>query len=211
MTNVYKTSADSFSEFVNKSQYFSPFFSFITVFYIYFAIGIRSDTIWKYLFWVVNFGFFANLFAMAKAMSKNLYYYQFEYFKHLVWFETILFGFNEWGYVYINFIKIRSLIKTLKTRFWSLIIYSLLLYTLVCRIIITHYELQEEDQKLKGIEPEEKSVHFHTYLYVPMGVIEVIFLYLIIKNITKEDDNKSKNILNILLHSSLSRMFIGKY
>jgi len=207
MTLTYKTSADTFSDFVNKSQYFSPFFSFITVFYIYYAIGIRSDTIWKYLFWVVNCGFYANLFSMAKAMSKNLDY-NFYIYKNLVWIETIFFGINEWGFVYINFIKIRSLIKTLKTRLWSCIIYSLLLYTMLCRFTISYYELQEEEEKMNGGTPEEKSVHIHTILYVPMGIIEFIFLYLIVVNIVSEEDNKSKNILNILLHSSLSRMFI---
>ncbi|ORX50298.1 hypothetical protein BCR36DRAFT_326890 [Piromyces finnis] len=208
MTTTYKTVSESFSDFINKSQYFNPFFSFIAVFYIYFAIGVRSDTIWKYLFWVVNCGFFANLFSMAKALSKNLNYFGFKYFTHLVWFETILFGINEWGFVYINFLKIRSLISTLRTRIWSGIIYSLFFYTMICRIIISYYELDEENQLLNGETPIEKSVKIHTILYVPMGVIECIFLYLIIINIMSEEDNKSKSVLSILLHSSLSRMFI---
>ncbi|OUM61740.1 hypothetical protein PIROE2DRAFT_62326 [Piromyces sp. E2] len=62
---------------------------------------------------------------------------------------------------------------------------------------------------MEGKTPQEKSVRIHTILYVPMGIIEFIFLYLIVVNIVSEEDNKSKNILNILLHSSLSRMFIA--
>jgi len=203
---------DSFTEFVNKSQYFNPFFSFLAISYIYFAIGIRSDTIWKYLFHVVNCAFFANLFSMAKQISKNLNYYHFEYFRHLVWIETIFFGLNEWGFIYINYIKIKSCIKSLKSKVWSYIMCLLLLYTLLIRIVITYFELLEEKEKLNGNKNvKEISVKFHSVLYLPMGILEFVFLLHIIINLSKAQDKKYKNILSILLHSSLSRMFIVSF
>jgi len=212
MANTYTPVSTSLTDFINKSQYFNPFFSFLTISYIYFAIGIRSDTIWKYLFHVVNCAFFANLFSMAKKISINLNYFHFEYFRHLVWIETIFFGLNEWGFVFINFVKIKSCIKTLKSKIWSYIMWLLLIYTLIIRFVITYFELIEEQEKINGEKKvKEVSVKFHSLLYLPMGILEFIFLFLILKNLSETQDKKYRNVLNILLHSSLSRMFIVSF
>jgi len=210
MALTYKLLVETVSDVINKSQYFNPLLSWLVVTFIYFSIGIRSDTIWKYLYEVTNWGFYASLFSIIKFVSKNLNYKYMELYRYFVWPETYCFGFNEWGLVYINFIKIRSCIKTLKSKTWNLLIYAFLVYTQICRTIITYHEINEEKQKEDGVKNVEiLSVRYHAILYIPMGIFELIFLYLIIKNMLKEKDQKSRSVLNVLLHSTLSRMFIG--
>ncbi|ORY20276.1 hypothetical protein LY90DRAFT_676834 [Neocallimastix californiae] len=209
MALTYKLLVETVSDVINKSQYFNPLLSWLVVTFIYFSIGIRSDTIWKYLYEVTNWGFYASLFSIIKFVSKNLNYKYMELYRYFVWPETYCFGFNEWGLVYINFIKIRSCIKTLKSKTWNLLIYAFLVYTQICRTIITYHEINEEKQKEDGVKNVEiLSVRYHAILYIPMGIFELIFLYLIIKNMLKEKDQKSRSVLNVLLHSTLSRMFI---
>jgi len=206
---IYTIVVDSISDILNKSQYFNPLLSWLVVSFIYYSIGIGSDSIWNNLYEVTNWGFYATLIAVLRFVSKNLGYEYVEFYRYLLWLETYCFGFNEWGYVYINFIKIRSCIKSLRSKTWSFFMYSFLVYTQICRTLIAYFEFNEEKQKAIG-EKNIKilSIKSQAILYIPMGIFELIFLYLIIKNIIKEEDQKSINVLNILLHSTLSRMFI---
>jgi len=203
---------------VNKSQYFNPIFSWFVVAYTYYAVGRNSGSIWKYLYYVTSFGLFANVVVIIK---EYLYLKNFHinYVMYTVWFETYLYGINEWGFVYINFQKIRSCIPFLKRRFWLVFIYALLVYTLFCRTMIAYYKADEEYDKyikchLNIIEDTDittKSTKFHAFLYIPIGVVELIFILSVMKEYFSEKSNTIKKELSALLHSTLFRTLISKY
>ncbi|KAG4088573.1 hypothetical protein H8356DRAFT_1008672 [Neocallimastix lanati (nom. inval.)] len=200
---------------VNKSQYFNPIFSWFVVAYTYYAVGRNSGSIWKYLYYVTSFGLFANVVVIIK---EYLYLKNFHinYVMYTVWFETYLYGINEWGFVYINFQKIRSCIPFLKRRFWLVFIYALLVYTLFCRTMIAYYKADEEYDKyikchLNIIEDTDittKSTKFHAFLYIPIGVVELIFILSVMKEYFSEKSNTIKKELSALLHSTLFRTLI---
>jgi len=215
----YKIMTDMLSDNLNKSQYFNPFFSWVVVVYTYYSIGINGGSIWKYLYYNATVGFIAICISMTYSMAEGLNY-KYETFIKLIWIEELLWNINEWGYVFINFIKIRTCIKSLKKRYWMGIIYTLFFYTLIVRSYLCHLDHDYKLNKyLKGgkLSDEEEKTYSkssnicNSFLYFPLGVVCVIFIYFIFVEFIKEDDKNTKNVLSILLHSTLSRMLLGIY
>jgi hypothetical protein len=200
---------------VNKSQYFNPIFSWFVVAYTYYAVGRNSGSIWKYLYYVTLFGLLANIVVIIKEYLylKN---YHIEYVKYTVWLETYLYGINEWGFVFINFQKIRSCIPFLKKKFWMIFIYILLVYTIFCRTMIAYYKIGEEYEKFRNchlkveqdLNVTTKSTKFHATLYIPIGVVELIFILSVLREYFNEKANTIKKELSALLHSTLFRTLI---
>lgn len=197
---------------VNRSQYFNPIFSWFVVAYTYFAVGRNCGSIWKYLYHVTSFGLLANVVVIIKEYLylKNIYI---NYVVYIIWIETYLYGLNEWGFVFINFQKIRSCIPLLKKKFWMYFLYTLLVYTMFCRTMIGYYKIDEEYVKYtnchKNIQPDfsvtTKSTKFHAFLYIPIGIVELIFIIIVMKEYFSEKSNAIKNELSALLHSTLFR------
>ncbi|ORX80075.1 hypothetical protein BCR32DRAFT_269068 [Anaeromyces robustus] len=189
---------------VNKAQYFGPFISWVIVTYCYFDIGRNAGPIWKYLFYVVSFGFLANILDIIKliSMEKKLY---FEYIRYVVWVNTYLFGINEWGFLYINFTKIRACVKMLKGKIWCIFMNIFLVYILFCRTLITMHKFNEDyDEYYHGKNDKPKlSSSYHALSYIPIGVIEVIFLIFVI--IQYFNEKGAKNEIIVLFHSTLTR------
>ncbi|ORX50300.1 hypothetical protein BCR36DRAFT_412327 [Piromyces finnis] len=212
----YKTMSELLSDNINKSQYFNPFFSWVVVVYTYYSIGINGGLIWKYLFYNATVGFIAICISMTYSMAENLNY-KYELFIKLIWIEEFLWNVNEWGYVFINFIKIRSCIKSLKKGFWMCIVLILFFYTLIIRSFLCYYDYNYKLNKYKNggklsNDQEQDYSHYSNmcngFLYFPLGIICFVFIYLIFVEFINEDDKNAKNILSILLHSTLSRMLL---
>jgi len=194
---------------VNKAQYFGPFLSWLVVTYCYFDIGRNAGPVWKYLFYVVTLGFLANVTDIIKqiSMEKKLY---FEYIRYAVWISTYLFGINEWGFVYINFTKIKACIKPLRNKLWSILMNVFLIYILFCRTIITLHKFHEDyDEYYNGKnEQTKKSSSYHALSYIPIGIVEVILVLIVIIQYVKEKNGNDKNEITVLFHSTLTRNLI---
>jgi len=210
--NLWKFLADT----CNKSQYFNPLFSWFVVVYTYYAVGKNAGAIWKYLFYVVTAGFIANVLALIKtyAFESNFYI---QYVKYMNCVETIFFGLNEWGFVFINYKKISSCVNTLKSKFWHYLVYIFLGYVMFCRVMIAYYKVDEEYMKytekhmgLTHVDRTEQSTRFHAALYIPIGIIEFLFIMAVIIQYFKEKSGNIRKELSTLLHSTLFRMLISK-
>ena len=212
LINVWKYLADD----VNKSQFFNPLFSWIVVSYTYYAIGRRGGAIWKYLFIVVTFGGIANVIHILKTYAYESNYYL-RYVKYLNWVDTYFYGLNEWGFVFINFTKIRACVNILKHKFWTIFMYILLIYITFCRSMIAYYKVDEDYTKYFGkfngnpnVEINEKSTRFHAALYIPLGVIELILILCVIIQFIKKS-NPNRQEFSSLLQSTLLRMLLSKF
>ncbi|OUM61742.1 hypothetical protein PIROE2DRAFT_12200 [Piromyces sp. E2] len=196
------------SSSVNKAQYFCPLFSWFAVTYTYFAIGRKgAGPIWKYLFYVVTFGFFANIFDIIKSISFETRTY-YDVIKYIAWIETYLYGLNEWGFVYINFKKIKACVKLLNNKIWSIFIFVFLIYILFCRTVITLFKYKEDLEKYNGIKPRDDSIDMHVMLYIPIGIVEIILIGCVIEQFMRERKSTVRNELSILFHSTLSRTLL---
>jgi len=212
---VYKTIFKSLADMVNKAQYFNPIFSWLVVFFSYYSIGNQGGVIWKYLLYATSLGLIATCFNMAYIISENLNYYYYDKFLLLIWIEGICWTFNEWIYIYISYIKIKSCIKVLKKKFWKIILYIILIYTLIVRFVLVYLDYTQNLKKMKY--PEDKYItkdpvfknrkeFAYGLLYFPLGLICISFVFFIIKEIIEENDESNRNVILILLQSTLSRM-----
>jgi len=196
---------------INKAQYFCPIFSWFAVTYTYFTIGRKgAGPIWKYLFYVVTFGFLANILDITKQISLETKFH-FETMQYISWIETYLFGLNEWGFVFINFKKIKSCVKLLNNKIWSVFISLFLLYILGCRTIITRSKFKEDWSRYIGQAYEDKSINYHAILYIPIGIVEIILIVCVIDQYLSEKKSTIRNELSILFHSTLSRTLMSKF
>ncbi|ORX50299.1 hypothetical protein BCR36DRAFT_352332 [Piromyces finnis] len=195
---------------INKAQYFCPIFSWFAVAYTYYSIGRKGGgPIWKYLLYVVTFGFLANVLDIVKNISYEKRYH-FESIQYISWVVTVLFGLNEWGFVYINFKKIKSCVKLLNNKIWSGLIVVLFIYVMFCRVIITKYKFKEDWAKYNSEEANSstytnKSLNLHAMLYIPIGMVEIILIICVIEQYITEKKNMVRNELSILFNSTLSR------
>jgi len=196
----YISFATTFSSIVDSSRFFSPVLSSLLVTYIYFVIGAHTkNSLWKLLYYVCNSGLISNLFYTLRyiAISLNMKPYNII----LEWPEAIFFGFYEWGLVYLNFVKIRTCIKTLQIKFWKIFINLLFLFTMGFRLFTTY--CSNANIKISFLD-EDKT---NAIIYTPIAILEIYFIILIIYTILNEDDDdKSRESLGILLNSSLTRM-----
>ncbi|ORX80074.1 hypothetical protein BCR32DRAFT_294044 [Anaeromyces robustus] len=203
-------------DIANKSQYFNPLFSWFVVAYTYIAVGRSSGTIWKYLFIVTSFGFIANVLDIVK-----VYFYErndrIETFSKFNMIQTYFYGLNEWGFVYINFCKIRTCIKLLRNKIWVIFMYLFLVYTMFCRTMIGYHKMDEEVTKYRNkfncisnqdTTKTENSTRFHTSLYIPIGVIEIILISFVVHEYFNGKSEAVRNELSTLFHSTLFRTLI---
>jgi hypothetical protein len=207
-TNI-KNISDLLGEEINKAQYFSPLFSWFVVTYTYYTIGRKNGTIWRYLFYVTTFGLIANVLDIIKKVSVGRQYH-FNVFIQINWISTIFYGLNEWGFVYINYSKIRACVELLKTKIWVVLIYSFLCYILICRIIITYYKNQEEWEdytKYCLLKNSRFSSQLHALIYIPIGLLELGLIICVLNQYLKEKKilSSTKTELYVLFHSTIGR------
>jgi len=212
---VYKNVFDSLAEVVNKSKYFNSIFSWLVIFFTFYSIGNRGGVIWKYLLYATTLGLIATCCNIVYTVSKNLDYYHYDKFILLIWVEGICLTFTEWIYIYINFLKIRSCINILKKNLWRVIMGIILVYSLIIRIALVYFDY---NQYLKAMEnPEDKYIMedpnykslkntAYAFLYFPLGLICLSFIYFIIKELVEENDEFTRKVIYIVLQSTLSRM-----
>ncbi|ORX79523.1 hypothetical protein BCR32DRAFT_294382 [Anaeromyces robustus] len=216
---LYKSLFNSLSDVTNKAQYFNPFFSWIIVTYTYFSIGARGGAIWRYLYIVTTLGFMAICCNAFYTLSEKVVIHNdrdYLYAVKLTWIEGFLWTFNEWGYIYINYVKIRSCIRKLKNKFYTFGMYGLLVYGLIIRVILCsldyNYRIERYNNGFNDLsdarvnEWNTKKNHAHFAMYFPFGIISFIFIYHIAIELMGENDKYTRNILTILLHSTLTRM-----
>ncbi|OUM68389.1 hypothetical protein PIROE2DRAFT_3993 [Piromyces sp. E2] len=209
---TYKLVVETLSEIVNKSEYFNPFFSWVIIAFTFFSIGIHGGPIWKYLFYCATIGFIAISCAFCYTIAENLNY-KVEMFVKLIWVEGYLWTINEWFYVYINYVKIQTCIKSLRKQCIKIILYMILGYSLYfrTRLNMKEYDIKWytlTDKKYNQEEYEKERSKYITFLYLPPGIICAVFIFYIIKELLQENSNYQKNVLSSFLHSTLSRMLI---
>jgi len=216
---LFKNFFDGLSDITNKAQYFNPFFSWMIVTYTYFTIGARGGAIWRYLYIVATLGFMAICCNAFYTLAEKVVVYtdrDYLYIVKLTWVEGFLWTFNEWGFIYINYIKIRSCIKALKNKFYSFGMYALLVYGLIIRIFLCsldyNYRVDKYNNNFENPSSERenewktKKNHAHFAMYFPFGLISFIFIYHIVVELMGENDKYKRTVLSILLHSTLTRM-----
>jgi len=91
----------------------------------------------------------------------------------------------------------------------------ILVYSLIIRIALIYFDY---NQSLKVMEnPEDKYIMedpsykslrntAYAFLYFPLGLICVSFIFFIIKELIEENDELNRNVIYIMLQSTLSRM-----
>jgi len=206
------------SNMVNKSQYFNPFFSWVIIVYTYFSIGIHGGKVWKYLFYFATCGFIASMVNTIFTISSLLNLDQMKYL-NLFWVEHFFWGVNEWGYMYINFLKIKTCISKLNKKIWETVLCFFLIYTIAIRMIITYLDINgrkaviEKNKKIGGNEKYDygKSAYYNCALYLPLGILCTIFVCLIFQKFASEQNKNKRSIFSVILHSTLARMLFGKY
>jgi len=206
---VFKTLVD----LINKAQYFNPIFSWVIVSFTYFSIGIQGGAIWKYLFYTSSAGFIATCCGMVYNVSNTLIVEK-NIFVYLTWVEGIFWTLSEWGYVFINFVKIKTCISTLRKKRWKFIMGIILLYSLVVRTRLMYLDFDKRIQDMKNYRGKKIDLtqynkskdNAHALLYCPLGLVSALFIYYTIKEFISVKDDSTQNILSILLHSTLTRM-----
>jgi len=194
--------------YINKAQYFSPIISWFVVTYTYFIIGRKGGPIWKYLLYVVSFGMIANCLDIIKEISMNTRFY-FNIIIYVSWIETIFFGLNEWGFVYINYKKVKSCVKLLNNKFWTVFISLFLIYISICRIIVTKSQFAEDKKKYNGETVKETSSSIHAMIFIPIAIVEICMIVCVMEQYFNKN-NKLNEELSILFHSTLSRTLMSK-
>ncbi|ORX50302.1 hypothetical protein BCR36DRAFT_257804, partial [Piromyces finnis] len=104
---------------------------------------------------------------------------------------------------------------------WIIVVYTYfsIAYTLVIRIVIAHTEITGRvdvyinNKKTGKNDKFDDSIlnYFNGALYFPLGILCTVFIFLIFQKFITEDNNESRNVLSVLLHSTLSRMIFGKF
>ncbi|ORY22358.1 hypothetical protein LY90DRAFT_675901 [Neocallimastix californiae] len=203
-TNIYPALFKSANEdVVERSQHFNPFFSWVMVTFTYFTIGIRGGKVWKYLFYCSTAGVVATALSVTVTLSRKLDYNSSK-IENLKYIEGPLWTLTEWGYTYINYIKVKSCIKSLRRPFWNIIMIIILIYSLSLRFYLSY--LDKYENGLDKSYYERKKDTYHGLVFFPLGVVSLIFIYFIFKEFVEEKDKKNRNIINVLLHSTLTRM-----
>eukprot|EP00833_Pecoramyces_ruminatium_P000859 jgi/Orpsp1_1/1174891/evm.model.c7180000051858.1 len=183
---------------VNETQFYAPGLTFIIVLYVYIIIG--EGKIWKYLLVTTLSSFIASTLTSLFNALKN--YISLDYILQLKWYEAILWHINEYGYVYISFLKLKIVVTELQKKYWVYIMRILFFYNLFIRFLIAY-------ATVTGRKNSAGS-HFLGLSLFPLSLVEITFMYLIIKTFIKEANEYEvyKNIISIMLKSTLTRMFL---
>eukprot|EP00833_Pecoramyces_ruminatium_P004817 jgi/Orpsp1_1/1178849/evm.model.c7180000066934.1 len=183
---------------VNDTQYYMPGLTFILVLYVYVIIG--EGKIWKYLIGVTLSGLLASIFTALFNILRD--YFPLDYVLQLKWIETIFWHFNEYGYVYISFLKLQIVVPELKKKYWKYIMSITFFYNLLVRLLISAATVH-------GRKSSAGS-HLLGFSLIPLSIIELIFMFLIIKTFIYQSNHNSiqKDVIYTMLTSSLTRMFL---
>ncbi|ORX52889.1 hypothetical protein BCR36DRAFT_411255 [Piromyces finnis] len=183
---------------VNKTQYYGPSLSFILVLYTYIVIG--EGKLWKNLLSVTFYGFIAV--SLTSLFDTFKLYFTLDYVLQIKWLEAIFWHLNEYGYVYISYIKLQTVVNALKKKYWDYIMKGLFVYNIIVRFIIAAANVAGRTSSAGS--------HLQGLTFLPLALVEVVFMYLIIKTFIEQSNNNSmsKDIVSTMLTSSLTRMFL---
>ncbi|ORX80085.1 hypothetical protein BCR32DRAFT_294051 [Anaeromyces robustus] len=208
-TTVSKNVISVLADLVNHSYFYSPFIVWLLVSYVYYSIGIRTgNKSWRYLNQICSFDVVAKLFyAIVKVSNDTNFEYK-EVFMYSKYIERVFFSFSEWGLVYLNFIIIRSYIKSLKSKIWTILINLLFIFILCSQLYSSYYDLEYEKNGNLDRTYKRKAENIYNSSYIPIGIIETYLIILIIYKSIRKDKDKSKDGLTGFIKGSLSRMLI---
>ena len=195
---VYSNITIEMLDHVNKTQYFVPSLSFIFVLYTYCVIG--EGRLWRHLLHVTFYGFIAvTLTGVFDALKP---YFPLDYVLQIKWIEGIFWHLNEYGYVYISYIKLQTVVNALKKKYWDYIMKILFVYNLIVRFVIATVTIAGRTSSAGS--------HLQGLTFLPLALVEVAFMYLIIKTFIEQSNSNgmNKGIVTTLLTSSLTRMFL---
>ncbi|ORX52888.1 hypothetical protein BCR36DRAFT_349495 [Piromyces finnis] len=183
---------------VNKTQYYGPSLSFILVLYTYIVIG--EGKLWKNLLSVTFYGFIAV--SLTSLFDTFKLYFTLDYVLQIKWLEAIFWHLNEYGYVYISYIKLQTVVNALKKKYWDYIMKGLFVYNIIVRFIIAAANVAGRTSSAGS--------HLQGLTFLPLALVEVVFMYLIIKTFIEQSNNNSmsKDIVSTMLTSTLTRMFL---
>jgi len=183
---------------VNKTQYYGPSLSFILVLYTYCIIG--EGKLWKHLLRVTFYGFIAV--TLTSIFDTFKLYFTLDYVLQIKWIEGIFWHLNEYGYVYISYIKLQTVVNELKMKYWDYLMKGLFVYNLFIRFIIAYANIAGRTSSAGS--------HLQGLTFLPLALVEVIFMYLIIKTFIEQSNTNgmSKDIVSTMLTSTLTRMFL---
>jgi len=183
---------------VNKTQYYGPSLSFILVLYTYCIIG--EGKLWKQLLKVTFYGFVAV--TLTSIFDTFKLYFALDYVLQIKWIEGIFWHLNEYGFVYISFMKLQTVVNELKSKYWEYIMKVLFVYNLIIRFIIAYANISGRTSSAGS--------HLQGLTFLPLALVEVVFMYLIIKTFIEQSNtnNMSTDIVSTMLTSTLTRMFL---
>jgi len=186
---------------VNSTQYYVPSLSFILVLYTYYILG--EGKIWKHLLNVTLCGFIGCMLTAFYNSLKT--YFTFDYVVQIKWIEAIFWHLNEYGYVYISYLKLKTVVRSLQKKYWDYIMGILFVYNLIVRFVIAAANVMGRTSSAGS--------HLQGLTFLPLALIEALFMYLIIKTFVEQSRNNSLSgeIVYTMLTSSLTRMFLGKF
>jgi len=180
------------------TQFYMPGLTFLLVLYTYYVMG--EGKVWKHLVFVT----LAGLMASSLSGLFNIFrdYFSLDYVLQIKWFEAIFWHLNEYGYVYITFIKLNIVVKELEKKYWKYVMIILFIYNLIVRFIIALAIIQGR-KSMAGS-------HFQLLTFLPLAGIEFIFMCLIVKTFLKNQSENaiSTDIITTMLNSTLTRMFL---
>jgi len=183
---------------VNDTQHYIPGLTFILVLYVYQIIG--EGRVWKYLLGATFSGFLGSILTAVFNACKG--YFTLDYVLQIKWFEAIFWHLNEYGYVYISYLKLRIVVNELQKSYWKYIMNGVFLYNLIIRLIIATITIVGRKNSAGS--------HLLGFSLFPLSIVEIVFMFLIIKTFIKQT-NESKiqtSIINTMMTSSLTRMFL---
>jgi len=183
---------------VNSTQYYAPSLSFILVLYTYFIIG--EGKVWKHLLGVTFYGFVGCMLTGLYNSFKT--YFTLDYVLQIKWIEAIFWHLNEYGYVYISYLKLSTVVSELQKSYWKYIMNGLFVYNLIVRFIIAAANVIGRTSSAGS--------HLQGLTFLPLALVEAIFMYLIIGTFIQQtrSNSLSGDIVSTMLTSSLTRMFL---
>ncbi|KAL6608514.1 hypothetical protein LY90DRAFT_698206 [Neocallimastix californiae] len=195
---VFVNATTEILDHVNKTQYYGPSLSFILVLYTYCIIG--EGKLWKHLLRVTFYGFIAV--SLTSLFDTFKLYFTLDYVLQIKWLEGIFWHLNEYGYVYISFIKLQTVVNELKKKYWDYIMKILFIYNLLVRFLIAYANIAGRTSSAGS--------HLQGLTFLPLALVEVAFMYLIIKTFIEQSNTNamSKDIVSTMLTSTLTRMFL---
>ncbi|KAL6602485.1 hypothetical protein U3516DRAFT_668776 [Neocallimastix sp. 'constans'] len=183
---------------VNSTQYYAPSLSFILVLYTYYIIG--EGKIWKHLLHVTFYGFVGAMLTALYNSFKE--YFTYDYVLQIKWIEAVFWHLNEYGYVYISYLKLRTVVNVLQKKYWDYIMKVLFVYNLIVRYIIAAANVIGRTSSAGS--------HLQGLTFLPLALVEAVFMFLIIRTFVEQSrkNSISGDIISTMLTSSLTRMFL---